>query len=97
MSICIDFAEHAFILGFRVLRAARGAIGIVGCVLGLGGVVICARVVSKGGGLDLKVVCLLVEVCRLDFLTTLVLGKWLVALCKFCSMSFLLFSRRGSH
>ena len=49
VSICIDFAEHAFILGFSVLRAARGAIGIVGCVLGLGGIVICARVVSKGG------------------------------------------------
>ena len=49
MSICIDFAEHAFILGFRALRASRGAIGIVGCVVGLGGVVICASVVSKGG------------------------------------------------
>ena len=49
VSICIDFAEHAFILGFSVLRDVRGAIGIVGCVLWLGGMVICARVVSKGG------------------------------------------------
>ena len=46
MSICIDFAKHAFILGFRDLRVSKGAIGIVGSVVELGGVVICASVLS---------------------------------------------------
>ena len=49
VSIWSDFAEHALILGFSILRVVKGAMGIVGHVLGLGGVVICARVVSMGG------------------------------------------------